>query len=240
MHRISKLKRLRESEWLADLVNVEPSDVKPPEDDECNEWGIQNIGIGAKNNVEIVASGLRSLVGEFWKNNTDKSESDGKLAARLHGLLDGVDPREAADAGLWAYLAAFACPGYVRWRWDKSMQLRMAGSIRRNALARLWWWAEVTHDSSYDVTDHRRYAITKQTKGRADLVLWMGDCAFAGNRAIARRLCELQTEKKLGSSAQQDLCRTMNRILKMQCLDALPDASIRDACDRALQISSKD
>ena len=84
------------------------------------------------------------------------------------------------------------------------VQLRIAGNIRRNALARLWWWAEVTHDDERDPQDSQRYELTRQTKDRSDLILWLGDCAFSGSKPAARRLCHLQ--RTIKRTAHRLLC----------------------------------
>jgi hypothetical protein len=87
---------------------------------------------------------------------------DGALAADVHRHLD-VSRRIAGDPGLWHWLAVERYPYFVRHRWKYRSETAMrekflgAGSdLYSNALHRLWWIAELTHDEStqsYEVTD---------------------------------------------------------------------------------------
>jgi len=156
----------------------------------------------------------------------------------MHKEMAGITQREAADASLWAYLATFCSAGYVKWRWPDSVALRYAGNIRRNALARLWWWAEVTHNPEKEIDDPERYKTTLVTEGRSDFILYVGDCAFSGNRDLLHHLSNLQQIKAKGSKDQQRLCRAINRIARVTCLDGLgSDSQMNMLCKRAYQIS---
>lgn len=88
----------------------------------------------------------------FGDNGT---EADVWLAPRLHYSLR-LTRREAADRGLWRWLACSFAPDYVRWRWgppgggndpDKAAKTeRFVGPEYKHALARLWWMAELFRD----------------------------------------------------------------------------------------------
>jgi hypothetical protein len=88
----------------------------------------------------------------------DPVASDAWLAPRLHALLR-LRRNEAADRGLWGWLATVEFPDYSRWRFpgrsadeeeDEAKRgtplKRFVGSGRDNALARLWWGAELFRD----------------------------------------------------------------------------------------------
>jgi hypothetical protein len=86
----------------------------------------------------------------------DPSASDRWLAPRLHAALR-LTRYEAADRGLWAWLAVDLFPDYVRWRWPGRRGTngeeptspgikRFIGIERDHALARLWWGAELFRD----------------------------------------------------------------------------------------------
>ncbi|MBI3851389.1 MAG: hypothetical protein HY298_14095 [Verrucomicrobia bacterium] len=160
----------------------------------------------------------------------------------LHKALNGLTVREASDADFWAYIACIGCPQYVRWRWDtplpNTLWIRFAGNIRRNALSRLWWWAEITCDHTRSEDDPQRYDVTKKVRGRQTLMLWFGDCAFSGHMVVAQRLAALQEAQSLNDPAQAGICKTVNRIARVVCLDSLNTESESDAlCRRALSIS---
>jgi len=87
---------------------------------------------------------------------------DGALAADVHRSLD-VSRRVAGDPGLWHWLAVVRYSHFVRHRWQYRSEAAMrekflgAGSdLYSNALHRLWWIAELTHDDStgdYSLTE---------------------------------------------------------------------------------------
>jgi hypothetical protein len=238
MYRISKLDRLRKSGWLKQVSREDWRALQEPSPEESRDWGIQELELTgnadfARFKTEFGAASKRFRKKGFYA-------SDGVLAAEVHKLMNGITIREARDPGLWAHLAVFASPSYVRWRWPKSVAVRYAGNIRRNALARLWWWAEVTHDPERDVDEADRYEPTLVTDGRSDFILYVGDCAFSGNRDLLRHLGNLQQKSSKSSKDQQRLCRAVNRIARVTCLDSLDGSSqMKSFCQHAHAISQK-
>ena len=82
---------------------------------------------------------------EFGHRNV---ESDAWLAPRIHAALR-LHRSEAADRRIWDYLALIAFSHYVTWRWSKAEKIsldRIVGPDHRQALARLWWCAELTRN----------------------------------------------------------------------------------------------
>ncbi|MCC7537325.1 MAG: hypothetical protein IT379_13975 [Deltaproteobacteria bacterium] len=89
------------------------------------------------------------------------TEIDRGLAPTLHRALP-VSRRDAADPGIWRYLAIAFRPGFVRHRWENrswaTMRSRFWSPGTRpdsNAFGRLWWIAELTvgDDGDYSLTD---------------------------------------------------------------------------------------
>lgn len=78
----------------------------------------------------------------------DRTHSDRWLAPRIHYALRLLRS-EAADRGVWQWLA-LRYSWYVEWRWAGSdgsiADDRWWGPIHKQALARLWWGAEVFRD----------------------------------------------------------------------------------------------
>jgi hypothetical protein len=76
-------------------------------------------------------------------------DTDRWLAPRLHAALR-LTRAEAADRRMWAYLGVVKYPEYVRARFgqtDAGAPLdRFAGPDSKQALARLWWTAELTRN----------------------------------------------------------------------------------------------
>jgi hypothetical protein len=110
------------------------------------------------------------------------AKSDGQNSIHLHKAMKGIRPSEAADKRLWVSLThdRFREYTYTRWVEDRTIT---EGTIRnrfhfegngmetrmRNAISRLWWAAEMTHDSS---NPDDPYHLTR--------VLWSNQDLFAG------------------------------------------------------------
>ncbi|MFI9307520.1 DUF6339 family protein [Streptomyces triculaminicus] len=82
--------------------------------------------------------------------------SDAWLAPRLHHALR-ITRVEAADSGLWNFLAMCVAPDFVRWRWGKAQEgdrrevgqaARFCGRWHTQCFSRLWWAAELFRDGS--------------------------------------------------------------------------------------------
>jgi hypothetical protein len=80
----------------------------------------------------------------------ERTQSDQWLGPRVHACLR-LTRREAAKRDIWSFLGAVALPEYVLWRWQDTKAEpqgpapldRFAGSDYKQALARLWWTAEL-------------------------------------------------------------------------------------------------
>jgi hypothetical protein len=69
-------------------------------------------------------------------------------------------------------------------------------------------------------------------------MLWLVDCAFSGQPKIVQELSAIQENKSLNDSAQKKICRTVNRLARVVCLDVLSaDDEAKALCNRALQVS---
>ncbi|EJN57780.1 hypothetical protein HSB1_38650 [Halogranum salarium B-1] len=77
------------------------------------------------------------------------NEMDSKIAPVLHEQLS-IPRRVATDTRMWHRLAAVELREYVKYRWDPDGAILekyrgRAGDLDSNAIARLWWIAELTH-----------------------------------------------------------------------------------------------
>ncbi|MBB6345245.1 hypothetical protein FHU36_001754 [Nonomuraea muscovyensis] len=103
------------------------------------------------------AEPVRQLIEEALKRFelNPPTQADAWLAPRLHAALR-LTRAEAADPGLWAYLAMRVASDYVVWRHPgrnpKHGQVRsinkarFVGPFDTQAFARLWWAAELFRD----------------------------------------------------------------------------------------------
>lgn len=114
--------------------------------------------VGAAFDPAAVREVLNSAMEQFPRDSDeDLSHMDEDLAPALHEVLS-LDRFTAADTGIWHYLCAVEYPDFVRHRWGNDSGVvnkdRFLGALRRNALARLWWGAEVSirGDADYSST----------------------------------------------------------------------------------------
>jgi hypothetical protein len=104
----------------------------------------------------------------------DAAAIDGRAAPAIHAALR-LSRREAADAGVWRWLAVIHRPDFVRHRWEFRSWTTMRDRFWRagtrpdsNAIGRLWWIAELTVvGGSYELTDH---VLATQTLANAIFV----------------------------------------------------------------------
>jgi hypothetical protein len=245
IHKLTNRNTLKADVWLQQIVEQDWKQVEPPPADKLK---IQQFDFAENLNDALVIQKIKDAFQSIVESMPDPPSeaervgSDGQMAVLLHKALDGLTPREASDPDFWAYLSCFGCAKYVRWRWNTpkpdAFWTRIAGNIRRNAFSRLWWWAEITCDHSLPLSDSLRYAVTKKVHGRQSLMLWFVDCAFSGHAPIANQLATFQETHELNDTAQKAICRTVNRLARVVCLDSIKtDEKSEVLCQRALDIS---
>ncbi|MER5381435.1 DUF6339 family protein [Streptomyces sp. NPDC002688] len=96
---------------------------------------------------------VRDLLDEARRRyEDDRASADGWLAPRLHATMR-MTRREAANSGLWNFLALVVAPDYVLWRHkgvtkegERATADRFVGVHYKQAFARLWWAAEMFRD----------------------------------------------------------------------------------------------
>ncbi|MFC8260623.1 DUF6339 family protein [Streptomyces sp. NPDC057291] len=102
---------------------------------------------------------VRELVEEAMSRfDAARTDADGWLAPRLHATLR-MTRAEAANSGLWNFLALAVAPDYILWRHlplggsdggdpRKVTGVRFVGPHYSQAFSRLWWAAEMFRDGS--------------------------------------------------------------------------------------------
>lgn len=105
---------------------------------------------------------------------TSKADVDGKVAVAIHQSLP-LDRREAADPGVWRFLAVVTAPEFIRLRWsadEKTFRSRFWSPGTRpdsNYYSRLWWIAELTAGVDLDYARTRK-ALASQALANAIFV----------------------------------------------------------------------
>jgi hypothetical protein len=99
--------------------------------------------------IDPFVSALEDWLRRSVDSGRPKSELDTELSYVLHQSLR-LTRAEAADRGMWVWLAAGPGRAYVDWRWADDAgavtEDRWRGQINKQAFARLWWGAELLRD----------------------------------------------------------------------------------------------
>ena len=156
---------------------------------------------------------------------------DSWLAPRLHKSLP-LRRREAADAGVWRYVAVVVRPQFVRHRWGGSPSMlfshfwNVSARPRRedNAFARLWWIAELTRDES-------GYARTEAALQSRFNMLFKSQLGHYGP-AVRACIDELQ---HIPQSQCDQIIKDVNRELTLTPLEGLDETGIRQLTRLAVE-----
>lgn len=139
----------------------------------------------------------------------DRQASDAWFAPRLHWALR-LTRRQAADPGLWEWLAYRFADLYVNWRWaarDGTVaRNRFRGGINKQAFARLWWGAELFRNGN----DYSPVQAFFQNQDYPNSYIQR---AFVRNRPLALALLReigLRTNGAPASDQINDVARTVN------------------------------
>ena len=171
--------------------------------------------------LDALDARVENVLAEFPRFDTG---IDGELAADVHRHLD-LTRRTAGDPGLWHWLAVDRYPHFVRHRWEYRSEQAMrekflgAGSdLYSNAIHRLWWIAELTHDGE-------DYSLTESVFGNQSMVNKVFDRWFARYRPAVVAVCdELKDEP---SSVIDETTRQFNHTLTSVQLEGLTEFEAR-------------
>jgi hypothetical protein len=143
--------------------------------------------------LETLDDRVNSVVDEYDQFAT---AMDRALASDVHRCLN-ISRRIAGDPGLWHWLAVSRYPHFVRHRWKYRSETAMrekflgAGSdLYSNALHRLWWIAELTHDEDTD-----DYSLTESVFANQTMVNKVFDRWFARYEPATVAICEVLKEE---------------------------------------------
>jgi len=140
------------------------------------------------------------------------------FAPRLHRALP-LTRREAADDGVWRFLALIGRPELVRHRWANTSAATMRSRFLQpgtrpdsNAIARLWWIAELSRDGD-------DYRLTERVLSRQSLANAIFIRALSQHRPAIAAAVEV-----LGDAQPEVIERVMlelNRWLALAPLEGL-------------------
>lgn len=192
-----------------------------------------------------------------------RPQTDTDNAILLYRALSGLKSTHATDRRLWAALCHTDYWSYTRWRFPISDDDKKAiqhirthwfvsggglGALRRNAVSRLWWAAQLTvapweRDSGLSaLSKPDRFYYTRVLLSSQEVYLGIMERDFGSNLRL--RICLLDAFwrfRQAVSSADQLIrraCSRLNLILGYRHLPVLPVEEIANACDRVVQAAA--
>lgn len=163
---------------------------------------------------------------------------DRPCGSALYQLMDIV-PADAADEGVWTFLAVIVVPEIGPWRFPRQPEDRILGRPR-NVLRRLWWRAWALGPDLESAPDGC------EPLGEDESVQIMERPSLGGNRRTARALQDaLWRAEKAGLSVpRSELMRQLARRLRAAkshlALDAMDDTTLGELLDRVTKESLND
>jgi len=151
-----------------------------------------------------------------------ESESDAWLGPRLHAALR-LTRHEAADQTIWYYLAAYAFPDYVAWRWpSRSLDRFFSAQVKKHAFRRLWWSAELFRNGS-------DYELAEVSLSRTDFSNTILTLDAIHNRAIALAVARFWKGNKLTGRQAVAFSTQLNTTAVTVALDRVAPAQYLSA-----------
>lgn len=175
--------------------------------------------------VEVALDTVRGLIERSLEEDRTDTELDQWLSPRLHYSLR-IPRRIAGDKGFWTWLTVEAGQNYVQRRWlgksssdpDVVTMFRYTGPILRNALARLWWAAEMVRDGpSYEYVEPVFARVWTAQYALELRYSWYRPAAIAFTRVSEG----LDGGGKLSADEMKELSKRVNSYLSLRCLEQI-------------------
>jgi Family of unknown function (DUF6339) len=153
-------------------------------------------------------------------------------APLLHRALP-LSRREAAQPGVWRYLAIVCHPELVRHRWEalswSTTRARYWSPGTRhdsNAFSRLWWIAEITRDGD-------SYALTEEVLAKQSLAISLFVRKFSSCRPCVAAFAQVM--RSASAEDTERVARELNGRLSTLVLEALDEEALRGIIEELLQ-----
>lgn len=180
-----------------------------------------------------------------------RAGSDIENAIKIHRFLGPIPENQARDERLWAYVTHGIFAGYCRDRWPLPSSDEKAASsvishwfveetkglaaLRRNAIARLWWAAHLTHApwvrfSEFEsVRCEDEYAFTRTLLVNQDIFQATLERSFGSSqRILVALLATLRADhaSRATSPFVNAFAKEINLVSRFREVDALPSGHI--------------
>ncbi len=166
-----------------------------------------------------------------------RAREDAELAIRIHECLPATR-RQARVPEFWHYITLIASPTYVPWRsaagspqWT-DLTNRFLGGFRRNAVGRLWWWAEMTRRLNEEGLSN--YGLTRSA-AHARLMLWVVDDHVADCHLVMNRLLELLVSHGLSDHLVDGVFKSLKAVAGARVIDMLSPNEARTLADQIFE-----
>lgn len=191
----------------------------------------------------------------------EKAASDVDNAIKVHQYLGSIKEIQARDPRLWAYVTHALFPTYCRERWplpkdDKKaidsvlthwfVDARGLAALRRNAIARLWWAAHLTHapwKSDEELTflaQDDEYAYTRALLANQDIFQGALERSFGSNQRMLIALLEVvrkDPKNRQTTPFSTAFAKEVNLLSRFRELSVLPPTDLVNAFEEiALRI----
>ena len=170
-------------------------------------------------------------------NTRGSDEKDNVI--KIHSHLQDLPHSIACDARFWTGLTIGSFWNYTKERWlDKEDNLGLVRDhflfvgqskkvYTRNAIARLWWLGDLTHDEDRDDP----YEVTGFILQDTDYIVNLLERNFSSNKKITREFVDAVEKARtegwvIARKEIRDLCKYLNLLGGAYVLDAFPDGLI--------------
>ncbi|MFC7007771.1 DUF6339 family protein [Halalkalicoccus salilacus] len=186
--------------------------------------------------LDALGDAIDEAMGNHDPDAQEPYEIEANVTPAVHRELD-LTRRQAADAGIWHYLAVVWRPDFVRYRWpweatdrtEKSMREKFLGrptDLYANAFHRMWWHAELTYDSDREDP----YELTREVAGFQRLADWLFDPGFARYKPLVIACAEELHDEP--TKIVNPTVKRVNHAVSTIPIEGQSDDELRDIVDR--------
>jgi len=162
----------------------------------------------------IIDRGLKKLDSEELELTTTL---DQWLAPRIHSALR-IPRRLAGDMGFWSWMVIEVGREYTWRRWKENKpqptMYRYTGDFKRNALARLWWFPEMSRNGA----DYSPIRNVLRDPSTAQYAL---ELRYSMYRPAVIAFGNVAMQEGLGFAGLKDLSKRANAYLSLRALEAI-------------------
>jgi len=187
--------------YIKELYRFMPENYIPGEDTDLSLDDVLENGAELRfynedeNDLDIEP--IKTLLNSLLGITTHKPQTDFDISSKIHHLFNeaGMNRIIAANGDVWDFLTVFYFNDYLCWRWKESPNKErfLSSKTKRNAISRLWWWAEITHDPNRDDP----YELTKSKELLQESIQYTLDTRLPNNKDIMSVLLQYIIDKTL-------------------------------------------